>query len=86
MLNPVEKTTDSGKDNPDNLPNRPVTRLITRHKLEILENNTNNLNKSEYLIDFENQNMAEGKLSSETLIKLIPSFEGNKGGGESTAS
>jgi hypothetical protein len=54
MLNPVRKSTDSSKDNSDNLPNRPVTRSITRHKLEILENNTNNLNKSEYLINFEN--------------------------------
>jgi hypothetical protein len=28
MLNPVGKPTDSSKDNPDNLPNRPVTQKL----------------------------------------------------------
>lgn len=80
MPNPIGKPTESGKDNSDNLPNRPETRSTTRTKLEISKNNTTSINKAEYLIDFENQNMAEGKLSLETLIKLIPKFEGKKGG------
>lgn len=80
MPNPVRGPTVSSKDDFDNLPNRPATRSVTKAKLEILKDNTYNCNKSEYLIDFENQNMAQGHLSLETLIKLIPNFEGNQGG------
>lgn len=76
MSKPVGSLTEFSENNSaDNNPpiNRPVTRAFAR------ENNINS-DDDKNLIDLSNLNMTQPTLSLETLIKLIPDFEGKKGG------
>jgi len=68
----VKDPTELSEDNFVNntLPNRPKTRSQTQTKVKLSINNKSIIsNKSEYLSNFENQNMAQAHLSLETLLK-----------------
>jgi len=81
MLSPVGGPTESDKDDSDSLPNKPETRVVTKARLEILKKgSTDKFNELESLIDLEDQNMSSANLSLETLLKLIPTFEGKQEG------
>lgn len=76
MSNPVGGLTEFSENNSADdkpFPNRPITRAFAR------ENNINS-DDDKILVDFGNLSMAQSTFSLETLIKLIPEFDGKKGG------